>query len=300
MIKKIGYGLLKKLKFLPNSFYMKIYYEYYTGKKLDLENPIEFNAKIQWLKVFYRVPLLHQLVDKYAVRQYVKEKVGEEYLNELIEVYDRTSAVDFDTLPEQFVIKAVHGYHFNLIVNDKSKLNRIKARFLMRKWMSKNQYTRGGLEWAYKGVKPRLIAEKYLSEIGKDDISDYKFFCFDGVPKLLHIDVDRGSVHKRAYYDMDWKKLPIKHDSISFIEGEAKKPLNFNEMVEVASKLAGKFPFVRVDLYNLNGRIIFGEMTFYPADGRLAFIPDEYNTIIGDYIKLPAIPEGQKYITSIA
>jgi hypothetical protein len=239
------------------------------------------------------------LVDKYAVRQYVKEKVGEKYLNELIEVYDSTSAVDFDKLPEQFVIKAVHGYHFNLIVNDKSKLNRIKARFLMRKWVSKNQYTRGGLEWAYKGIKPRLIAEKYLSEIGKEDISDYKFFCFDGVPKLLHIDVDRGSVHKRAYYDMDWKKLPIKHDSISFIEGEAKKPLNFNEMIEIASKLAGKFPFVRVDLYNLNGRIIFGEMTFYPADGRLAFIPDQYNTIIGDYIKLPAIPEGQKYITTV-
>lgn len=300
MIKRIGYGLLKKLKFLPNSLYMKIYYEYYTGKKLDLKNPIEFNEKIQWLKVFYRVPILHQLVDKYAVRDYVKEKVGERYLNELIAVYNRTSAVNFDKLPEQFVIKGVHGYHFNLIVKDKSTLNRVKAFYLMRKWMSKSQYTRGGLEWAYKSIKPRLIAEKYLSEIGKDDISDYKFFCFNGTPKLLHIDIDRSKVHKRAYYDMDWKKIPIKHDTISFIEEEIEKPSNFDEMIEVATKLADRFPFVRVDLYNLNGRIIFGEMTFYPADGRLAFIPEEYNTIIGNYIKLPKIPEGKKYITSIA
>ncbi|MEM0931853.1 MAG: ATP-grasp fold amidoligase family protein [Bacteroidota bacterium] len=299
MLRKIVLGLIKKMKFLPAPFYMKAYYEYYTGKKLNLDDPKDFNAKIQWLKVFYRPMILGRLVDKYEVREYVIQTVGEKYLNELIGVYDKPFQVDFDKLPEKFVLKATHGYHFNLLVKDKNQLNRKRARYLMYKWLSKNQYKRGGLEWAYKHAKPRLIVEKYLEEIGKEDINDYKFFCFDGVPQLLHVDIDRGTKHSRAYYDMDWNKLPIKHDSIAFIEGETKKPENFDEMVEVASKLAGKFPYVRVDLYNLNNKIVFGEMTFYPADGRLEFIPEKYNRILGDYLEIPEIPEGEKYITQI-
>ena len=288
------------MKFLPAPIFMKAYYEYYTGKKLDLEDPKDFNAKIQWLKVFYHPMILSKLVDKYEVREYVKETVGEKYLNELIAVYEKPTEVIFENLPKKFVLKATHGYHFNLLVKDKDKLNKKKARYLMYKWLSKNQYKRGGLEWAYKHAKPRLIVETYLEEIGKDDINDYKFFCFEGVPKLLHVDTDRGTKHSRAYYDMDWNKLPIKHDSIAFIEGETEQPENFAEMVEVASKLANKFPFVRVDLYNLNNRIVFGEMTFYPADGRLEFMPEEYNRILGDYLKLPSIPKGQERITQIA
>lgn len=299
MIKKIAYGLLKKLKFLPASFYMKIYYEYYTGKKLDLKNPKDFNEKIQWLKVYYRVPILHQLVDKYAVRAYVKEKVGEKYLNDLIKVYNYPKEIDYNELPQKFVLKATHGYHFNILVEDKDQLNKTKARLKLEKWLRKDQYTRGGLEWAYKNVKPRFIVEKYLSQIGKKDINDYKFFCFDGEPKFLHVDIDRGTKHLRSYYDMLWKKLPIKHKSIGFIDGETEKPKNFEEMKDVARKLASTFPFVRVDLYNLDGEIIFGEMTFYPADGRLEFVPDEYNQIIGDYIKIPKIPQGQKFITNL-
>lgn len=300
MIRKIVYGLLKKMKFLPAPFYMKIYYEYYTGKKLDLKNPQDFNQKIQWLKVYYRVPILHQLVDKYAVRTYVKEKVGDKYLNELIKVYNYPKEIDYKELPQKFVLKATHGYHFNILVEDKNQLNKTKARLKMEKWLRKDQYTRGGLEWAYKDVKPKFIVEKYLSQIGKKDINDYKFFCFDGEPKLLHVDIDRGTKHLRSYYDMQWKKLPIKHKSIGFIEDDTEKPKNFEEMIDVVRKLASTFPFVRVDLYNLDGAIIFGEMTFYPADGRLEFMPDEYNKIIGDYIKIPKIPEGQKYITNLA
>ncbi|MBT8210192.1 MAG: glycosyltransferase, partial [Eudoraea sp.] len=141
-MKKAFLGILKKLKFLPPPLYVKIYYEYYTGKKLDLDHPKEFNAKIQWLKVFYKNPMLTKLVDKYTVREYVKEQVGEQYLNELLAVYDKVSEVDFDALPDQFVIKGVHGCHFNLIVPDKSRLKPFKARYLMSKWMHKNQYYR--------------------------------------------------------------------------------------------------------------------------------------------------------------
>ncbi|WP_127845093.1 ATP-grasp fold amidoligase family protein [Psychroflexus aestuariivivens] len=286
------------MKFLPPEIYMKYYYKYYTGKTLNLENPIEFNEKIQWLKVYYHPPILTQLVDKYEVREYVKEKIGEKYLNELIAVYYKASDVDFDELPSKFVIKGVHGFHFNLIVKDKSKLNRKKAKWLLHKWMRKNQYYRGGLEWAYKNVTPKLVAEKFLEEIGKDVINDYKFFCFNGKPKFVQVDIERGINDQRAFYDLDWNKLEFRKGDISNVE-EVEKPSNFEEMVEITRKLAQKFPFVRVDLYNINGKILFGEMTFYPSDGRTSFYPEKYNKIIGDYITLPEIPDGQKEITLI-
>ncbi len=298
-MKKIFYGLLKKMKFLPQKFYVKIYYEYYTGKKLNLDQPVEFNQKIQWMKVFYRPPILNKLVDKYAVRSYVKEKAGEQYLNELIDVYDRVSEVNFEDLPEQFVIKGVHGCHFNLIVKDKQQMNLLRSRYLLTKWLNKNQYYRGGLEWAYKDVKPRLIAEKYLEEFGKEIINDYKFFCFDGNPKFVQVDLERGIHDYRCFYDMKWQKLPFTMQRNPMFEGEVSRPENFETMIDIVSKLAGNFPFVRVDLYNIHGRIIFGEMTFYPSDGRNEFKPEEYNRIIGDYIRLPEIPKGQEYITEI-
>ncbi|TXK74300.1 ATP-grasp fold amidoligase family protein [Mesonia sp. HuA40] len=287
------------MKFLPPEIYMPIYYEYYLGKKLDLKNPVEFNQKIQWLKTYYHPDILTKLVDKYAVREYVKEKVGEQYLNDLIAVYDKASKVNFDELPNKFVIKGVHGFHFNLIVKDKTKLNRNKARFLMNKWMHKNQYYRGGLEWAYKNVPPRLIAEKYLEEMDKDVILDYKFFCFNGEPKFVQIDFERGVNDQRAFYDLDWKKLDLHKKSVKIYEGELEKPNNFEEMIQVARTLADKFPFVRVDLYSIKNKTIFGEMTFYPADGRSDFYPAHYNKILGDMIKLPILPKNKKEIKEV-
>ena len=286
-LKKVFLGILKKFKFLPPPLYVKIYYQYYTGKKLDLDHPKEFNAKIQWLKVYYKNPLLTKLVDKYAVREYVKERVGEKYLNDLLAVYNKVQEVDFDALPDAFVIKGVHGCHFNLIVPDKSQLNPLKARYLMTKWMHKNQYYRGGLEWAYKNVPPRLIAERYLSEMGKNVIDDYKFFCYSGIPKFVQIDIGRGIENYRCFYDMDWNKQPFVVGRTVLYEEELTPPVNFAEMKSVATKLAAEFPFVRVDLYNIDGRIVFGEMTFYPSDGRNEFRPEEYNRILGDYLQLP-------------
>ncbi len=298
-LRKLRLAIIKKMQFLPLKLYLESYYEYYVGKKMDLDNPIEFNQKIQWLKAYYRVPILTQLVDKYEVRKYVEKTIGSKYLNQLIKVYNKASDVNFDELPEQFVIKAVHGFHFNLIVEDKSKLNKIKAKLLMTKWMNKNQYTRGGLEWAYKNVTPKLIAEKYLSEMGKTFINDYKFFCFNGEPKFVQIDLDSSSIKSRCFYDLEWKKIENLAKGLKVYEGHVEKPEKFNEMVDIARKLANQFPFVRVDLYNINGTILFGEMTFYPSDGRSEFKPDIYNKTFGDYIKLPKIPKGEKYITSI-
>jgi hypothetical protein len=287
MLRNIYLGVFKKLKSLPPEIYVKIYYEYYTGKKLNLNNPIEFNEKIQWLKVYYKNPVLNTLVDKYAVRAYVEQKIGPTYLNELLGVYHSAQEVDFDALPHAFVLKAAHGYNFNLIVKDKSKLDLKKARLKMFKWMNRNQYWRGGLEWAYKDVKPKIIAEQFLEEIGKGAIDDYKFHCFNGLPKFIHVDTDRDTVHSRCYYDLNWCRLPFNSKTIRPNITPIERPQNLEEMLEVSRKLAEGFPFVRVDLYNLNGKILFGEMTFYPGDGRTDFSPDAYNKTIGDMLELP-------------
>ncbi len=297
--KKLLYRIIKKIKILPQEYYVKIYYEYHSGKKLNFDNPIEFNQKISWLKVKYHPPILTQLADKYSVREYVKEKVGEKYLNELIAVYDKASDVDFDALPDQFVIKAVHACKFNIIVKDKSKLDRRQAKSKMKRWLKKNQYYRKGLEWAYKNITPRIIAEKYLDEIDKEVILDYKFWCFNGVPKFLHVDVERGITNRRRFFDLNWNKLEIYNIPYQMYSGDINKPSNFEEMIDVATKLADKFPFVRVDLYSINNRTIFGEMTFYPADGRNDFHPLENNKIIGNYITLPKLKKGQKVITEV-
>ncbi len=288
-MKRFVYGILKKLKFLPPSFYVKIYYEYYTGKKLNLENPVEFNEKIQWLKVYYQPPILTKLVDKYEVRSFVEEKIGAQYLNDLLKVYFKAGEVNFEELPDKFVIKGAHGFNFNLIVPEKEAINRTKARYLFKKWMSKNQYYRGGLEWAYKNVRPKLIAEAFLEEIGKSVIDDYKFYCFNGKPKFVQIDMGRGVEDHKVFYDLNWKKLSFTKGKGNLFEGEIEPPENFETMLEITEKLAEGFPFVRVDLYNINGKIIFGEMTFYPGDGRQEFRPDEYNKIIGDYLQLPRL-----------
>lgn len=297
--RKLALGILKKLKFLPPEVYLPIYYEYYTDKKLDLGNPVEFNEKIQWLKVYYHPPILTKLVDKYAVREYVTEKIGAKYLNELYWVYDAQTEIDFEKLPDQFVIKAAHGYNFNLIVKDKSQLNTFRARLKFKKWMNRNQYYRGGLEWAYKNTPPRIIAEKYLPEIAENQASDFKFHCFNGKPKYVEIIVQEEGTDLRCNYDLNWKKAPFYRKGVPFFEGEVIRPGSFEEMKKLATKLAGDFPFVRVDLYDINGKIIFGELTFYPADGRFPYLPDEYNKIIGDYMQLPEIPKGQKKITAI-
>jgi hypothetical protein len=299
IVKKTIYGLIKKLKFLPPEFYVKIYYEYYTGKKINLRNPVGFNEKIQWLKVYYKPDILTKLVDKFEVRSYIKEKIGEQYLNDLLGVYTSYDEIDFDALPDKFVLKGVHGCNYNLIVKDKSRLNKKKVNQLINKWLSRNYYYRSGLEWAYKNIPPRIIAEKFMQEEGKEVLNDYKLFCFNGSPKFIQVDIERKINDSRCYYDTQWQKLPVNRGKPKLHLSEVEKPKNLSEMLELAKILSNPFPFVRVDFYSINGQTIFGEMTFYPADGRYLFKPIKYNRIFGDYMKLPAIPEGKKYIDSI-
>ncbi|WP_411894637.1 ATP-grasp fold amidoligase family protein [Winogradskyella sp. A2] len=288
------------MRWLPPKIYTKISYQYYTGKKLNLSNPEEFNEKIQWLKVYYHPKILTQLVDKYAVREYVKEKIGDEYLNKIYGVYNKPKDVPFDELPNKFIIKATHTSSHNLIVTDKNNLNKSNALKSFKKWLGKNQYYRIGQEWAYKNVPPRLIVEKFLKDKEERSLIDYKFYCFKGTAKFLEVHMDRADNHKRAFYDFELNLLPFRYVSLEkSISKKVEKPSNMDEMIKISEILAGDFPFVRVDLYSIEGKTIFGEMTFYPSDGRKDYIPEEYNKIIGDYIELPIFKVGQKEITEI-
>lgn len=289
---------LKKMTFLPANMYVGYMYEYFTGKKLNLKDPKEFNEKIQWYKVFYQPDILTQLADKYEVRSYVKEKIGEEYLNQLLGVYNKASEVNFDELPNEFILKATHSSSHNLIVHDKSKVNKFEAKKKFYKWLHTNQYYRTGQEWAYKNIPPRIIAEKLLKEEAQPSLIDYKFYCFNGEAKFICVHIGRFNDHKKVFFDTDFNQLPYSTQKTLF-NGDVKKPNKLKEMVCLANKLADRLPFVRVDFYLVNDKITFGEMTFYPGDGKLEFHPNEYNRIIGDYLKLPEIPKGEKRITKI-
>lgn len=290
----------RKMRFLPSKQYVRYHYEYFSGKKLDLDNPKEFNEKIEWYKVFYRPKILNQLVDKYAVRTFIEKKIGAQYLNEIYGVYENPEDIPFDELPDKFVIKATHTSSHNLIVKNKENLDKKKTIALLKKWLSKNQYYRMGQEWAYKDVPPRIVIEKFLKEDGKSTLVDYKFYCFDGVPKFIDVHLDREEDHKHGFFDLDFQLLPFgKSAGFKKLSKEIEKPSNLTEMIELSKILAKSIPFVRVDFYSVNGKAIFGEMTFYPGDARNAFFPEEYNTIIGDYMKLPKLEKGQQVITEI-
>lgn len=297
--KKHFLGVAKKLKFLPPKLYAEIFYEYYYDKKLDLDNPVEFNEKIQWLKVYYQPDILTKLVDKYEVRSYVGEKIGKQYLNELYALYNKVNEVDFEGLPSQFVLKTTHGYHQNIIVKDKAKLDKKKSKLLLTKWMMINHYYISGQEWAYKNVPHRIIAEKYLPEIDNEGMSDIKFYCFSGKPEFIEVTIKIDSINYWSYFDTNWKHLNLKRLTKPLYEKKLEKPENLEKMAEIAHKLSADFPFVRVDLYNIKGKILFGELTFYPADGRYPFYPEKYNKILGDKLKLPKVPEGQKAIKEV-
>ena len=298
-IKKILYGLIKKNRHLPQEFYARIYYEYYHNEKLDLKNPVKYVEKIQWMKVYFHPPILNQLVDKFEVRSYVEEKIGPAYLNELYLVCDDFDEIDFEALPASFVVKGTHGSNMHMIVKDKHKLNKRKLKFKIHRWKRRNLYYRSGQEWAYKNVKPRIIIEKYLED-DHGELLDFKIFCFNGEAKFIQVHKYAEGHKCLAHFDLDWNKLAVTSQDMKPYQGDIERPKNLDKMVELASMLADKLPFVRVDLYNVNGRVFFGELTFYPSDARKNFFPESFNKKVADYFILPKIPAGKKEITSIS
>ena len=268
--------------------YLKWHYRLSLGRKLNLDNPITFNEKLQWLKLYNRKPEYTIMVDKVKVKEYVAEKIGDKYIIPTIAVWDSADEIDWDVLPSQFVMKCSHDSGGIIICKDKSKLDKKKAISIMSKGL-KRRYFKQNREWPYKDVTPRIIVEAYMVDESGYELKDYKFFCFDGVPRLVQIDFDRYTNHKRNVYDTEWNLLDL---LIKFPKGHERvfvKPNNYEEMLYISRKLSEGIPHVRVDLYNVNGRIYFGEMTFFHGSGLEEFTPEELDERIGSWLKLPLL-----------
>lgn len=250
------------------------------GKTVDLNNPKTFSEKQQWYKLNRRSNLMVQCADKYTVRQYIKDCGYEHLLNDLLGVYTDVNQIDLDKLPEKFVLKATHGSGFNLIVKDKKTVNWRKQKKMMRSWMRQNIYW-SGREWVYKDMTRRIIAEKYLED-SSGGLLDYKFFCFNGQPRFMQLEVGRYTdKNTRNFYDMEWDLLPFGKELPHNPDICVPKPENFEEMKKIATDLSLPFQFVRVDLYQVHGKVYFGELTFFPAGGAPDFIPESYDGVAG-------------------
>ena len=257
---------------------LKLWYKQVTKEDLDLDNPQTFNEKIQWLKLYDSTPLKTKLSDKYLVRDWIKEQIGEKYLIPLIGVWKHFDDIDFDRLPQQFVLKCNHASGWNIIVNDKSTLDFNMAKDKFDTWIGKNFAFAWGLELQYMNIPPLIVAEKYMADLD-GDILDYRFFCFNGIPKYVWVDIGSGtSHHKRNIYDMQWSLQPY-GVNYPHIDPAPEKPETFDEMVNCARKLCRGFSFVRVDFYSVNGKVYFGEMTFTPQSGTGKWESEEQNRL---------------------
>lgn len=271
-----------------NRFRIKLRYFRKMGKWLDFDNPVTFNEKLQWLKAYDHKPLYTSFADKLAVKDIIADKIGDEYIIPTLAVYERSEDIDWNTLPERFVLKCTHDSGTVIVCKDRNQFNKKAALKKLNKRLKRNYYSHTR-EWPYKDIKPRIIAETYIEDTqGSGELKDYKFFCFNGKVKCFKVDFDRFTDHRANYYDRDGALLPF---------GEAvcppdhnrtdSLPANLEQMIFLAEKLAENIPFLRVDFYNSNGSIYFGELTFFPASGVGRFVPDKWDEILGGWIKLP-------------
>lgn len=274
-----------------DEIYLKVRFRLLMGKKLDLRNPQTFSEKLQWLKLYDRRAEYTKMVDKYAVKEYVTSIIGEEYVIPTLGVWDRPEDIEWDKLPSQFVLKTTHGGGSLgvVICKDKTTFNREDAIKRLKKNMKGSDW-RIQMEWPYKNVPHRIIAEKYI-EPAPDikDLTDYKWYCFNGEPKYCQVIQDRSTTETIDFYDIDWHHQDFIgliglnsaaiHSSI-----EQPKPINLNEQVSVARQLSKGIPFSRIDLYSCQGKVYFGEITLYPMGGFGYFNPPIWNKILGDFL----------------
>ena len=272
------------LNWMPDEAFLKRKFKLVMGYELDLEDPKTFNEKLQWLKLYDRKPLYTKLVDKYEVRKYIAEKIGEEYLVPLVGgPWNSPDEIDFTALPDQFVLKCTHDSGGVIICKDKSAFDIPAAKAVLNKHLKRNFYW-ANREWPYKDVPPRIIAEKYMED-ETDELRDFKVFCFNGTPRMMYISRD-AAADTTDFFDMDFNHLPIRMKDPNSAILPA-KPEGFEEMRRIASDLSEGIPHVRTDFYCVNGKIYFGELTFYHNGGFTGIKPEEWNYKVGDWIKLP-------------
>lgn len=272
---------------VPDKAYLKIQYRLMMGKKLNLKNPQTFNEKLQWIKLYDRKKEYITMVDKYEVKKYIASKIGDEYVIPTLGVWEHFDDIDFDALPNQFVLKTTHDSGSIFICRDKNCFDKKTAKEKMGRSLARNFYYYGR-EWPYKNVKPRIIAEKYMVDESSKELRDYKFFCFGGICKCMKVDFDRFIAHRANYYNVNGALLDF---------GEVVCPPDLNKsivipqskdkMIQLAEILSKDIPFLRVDFYDVNGKIYFGELTFFPATGLGAFTQDKWDFKFGSWIALP-------------
>lgn len=273
---------------LSDTVYLKLAYRASVHKKLDLKDPKTFNEKLQWLKLYDRKPEYTKMVDKCEAKKYVAELIGEEYIIPTLGVWDRVEDIDFEALPNQFVLKCTHDSGGLVVCKDKSSLDIEAVRIKLNKCLKRNYYWHGR-EWPYKNVKPRIIAEKYMEDAVTEELRDYKFFCFNGVAKALFIATERQDSNNETkfdFFDMDFKHLDFTngHPNADVLP---KKPENFDQMRVLAEKLSKNVPHLRADFYEVNGKVYFGELTFSHWSGMVAFEPEKWDYKFGEWIELP-------------
>jgi hypothetical protein len=276
--------IINMLGFIPSAPYLKLVYRVKTGKKLNLNNPKGFNEKLNWLKLNEIHPEYTQLVDKYEVRRYVQEKLGSEYLFPILGAWKSFDDIDFSALPDSFVLKCTHDSGSVKIIKDKGTINREELKSFFDGRMKVNAYNMGR-EYPYKDVEPRIIAEKFMSSSDGKAPRDYKFFCFDGEPKIMFVATDRETDVTHTLFDMNFKQLDIDYIHRHAPE-KLEKPETFEQMKEIARVLSKGMKFVRIDLYELDREIYFGEFTFFPAGGFWLMKPDAWEQKLGDWIKI--------------
>ncbi len=289
------------------------YRRFSKNPSFDIDHPRTFNEKIQWLKLYDSTPIKTRLADKYLVREWVKEKIGEQYLIPLLGVYDRFEDIDFEKLPNQFVIKCNHGCGYNIVVKDKRQLSLTEAKQRVENWMHE-EYAFRSFEFHYRDIEPKILIEQYMDD-NTGDLRDYKYTCFNGVPEFIWIDSDRHTEHKRNLYDLSWRQLPYKVNTKYDTFPSPAKPDCLEEMTKLAGILSQGFPYVRVDFYIINEKVYFGEMTFTSGSGRedifpisfaktisekLVLPPLAYNIDAGEYYKLERRIEPRLYLTLLS
>ena len=279
----------KSLRFLPDKAYIKLYYRFRVGRKLNIKNPTTLNEKLQWMKFNYRFPLQSIVSDKLLVRDYVADKIGEEFLIPLIGTWEKFDDIDFEMLPEKFVLKCNHDSGGLVVCTDKRKLNHREARNKIEKSLKSNFFYIGR-EYQYRNIKPRIICEQFISDNGKVP-TDYKIYCFNGIPDVILVCRDRFSknTHRASYlfFDQNWNFLPLDKGDDELGEVDVAKPKNLDKMIEIARKLSEDFLFARIDLYNIDGRIYFGEITLSPNSGFDPDIKYETDLMFGEKLKIP-------------
>ena len=283
LIRKIKYSL----RWIPDNIYIQIYYFAHFRKFCNLKTPVLYNEKLNWLKLHDHNPLYTLIVDKYQFKKYIQEKLGGGYTIPTLGVWDNFNDIEFDELPNQFVIKCTHDSAGIVIVPDKNKLDIEEARKQIEFALKQNFYYIGR-EWPYKNVKPQIIIEQYMSDHVDGELRDYKFFCFNGEPKMMLIASERKTGNtKFDYYDLEFNHLDIRNDEPN-ANKPLRKPSTFEDMIRIARILSQDFYHVRVDFYEVDGKLYVGELTLYHNGGFDRFRPKEWNKIMGDWLVLPS------------